>query len=47
MVPLQDSSAQVKPGIHYAIFALFSPRFYSLNKWPLVEESQRQSADYS
>ncbi len=34
------------PVIHYAIFALISPRFYSLNKL-IVEESQSQSADYS
>ncbi len=34
-----------KPGIHYAIFALIFPRFYSLNKLTLVEESQSQSAD--
>ncbi len=27
----------IKPGIHYAIFALISPRFYSLNKLALVE----------
>ncbi len=31
----------------YAIFAPISPRFYSLNKLTLVEESQSQSADYS
>ncbi len=37
----------LKPGIHYAIFAPISPRFYSLNKLTLVEESQSQSADYS
>ncbi len=30
------------PGIHYAIFALIFPRFYSLNKLALVEESQSQ-----
>ncbi len=37
----------LKPGIHYVIFALISPRFYSLIKLTLVEESQSQSADYS
>ncbi len=43
----QSLSVLLKPGIHYAIFALISPRFYSLNKLTLVEESQSQSADYS
>ncbi len=38
---------RLKPGIHYAIFALISPRFYSLNKLTLVEESQSQSVDNS
>ncbi len=40
-------SLSLKPGIHYAIFAPIFPRFYSLNKLTLVEESQSQSADYS
>ncbi len=33
--------------IQYAIFSPISPRFYSLIKLTLVEESQRQSAEYS
>ncbi len=42
-----ESGHTVKPGIHYVIFALIFPRFYSLNKLTLVEESQSQAADYS
>ncbi len=41
------STLQPKLVIHYAVFALISPWFYSLNKLTLVEESQSQSADYS
>ncbi len=43
----QITKMWLKPGIHYANFALISPRFYSLNKLTLVEESQSQPADYS
>ncbi len=46
-VSLLNSTPRLKPGIHYVVFALISPRFHSLNKLTLVEESQSQSADYS
>ncbi len=36
---------KLKPGIHFVIFALILPWFYSLNKLTLVEESQSPSAD--